>query len=119
MANIGINTLALRQIPESKYSHFAGTSEELSSLVEGNFDQAKPGYRDGVVLVSVPADGFFSGVVEVTPGTPLKAEFSARRKGEEAYVQVTALGGKKVPAKVVEIVCYRHDVLGIDASTEA
>jgi len=119
MKVFGINTLALRQTPESKYSHFAGTWEELKSLVEGNFGQAKPGYRDGVILVSVPAEKFFSGVVEITPDTPLRAVFSARRKGEDPYVQVEAVGGEKLPAKVVEVICYRHDVLGSDASTDA
>lgn len=116
---IGINSLALRQTAESKYSHFAGTQEELVSLVEGNFNHAKPGYRDGVVLVSLPPLGFFSGVVDVTSDTPLRADFSARRKGEEAYISVTAIGGEKLPAKVVEVVCYRRDVLEKDASTDA
>lgn len=119
MTTIGINALALRQTQDSKYSHYMGTQEELVSLVEGNFNQAKPGYRDGVVLVPVPAEGFFSGVVEVVPDTPLKAEFSARRKGEEPYIQVVAVGGEKLPAKAVEVICYRHDVLGSDASTGA
>jgi len=116
---IGINSLAIRQTPDSKYSHFAGTSDELVSLVEGNFDQQKTGYRDGVILVPLSPEGFFSGVVEVTPDTSLRATFSARRKGEDPYVQVEAVGGQKLPAKAVEVVLYRHDVLGSDASTEA
>lgn len=119
MTTIDINALALRQTAKSKYSHFAGTAEELISLVEGNFNQQKAGYRDGVVLVPVSAENFFSGVVEVTPDTPLRATFGARRKGEDPYVQIEAVGGEKLPAKVVEVVCYRHDVLGADASTEA
>lgn len=114
MTRIGINSLALRQTQDSKYSHFAGTQEELISLVEGNFEQAKPGYRDGVILIPVPAEGFSSGVVQVTADTQLKAEFSARRRGEDPYVQVVAVGGEKLPAKVVEVVCYRHDVLAAD-----
>ena len=116
---IGINDMARRQTPESKYSHFGGSFDELSKLVEENFESATPGYRDGVVLVPVHADSFFSGVVEITPNTQLKAEFSARRKGEDPYVSVVAVGGEKLPATVVGIVCYRHDVLGNDASTDA
>ncbi len=123
MAKIGINALVLRQTPESKYSHFDGSFEELSKLVEECFWAAAPGYRDGVVLVPLPPERFFSGVVELTPDTPLKAEFSARRKGEDPYTSVVALGGEKLPAKVVEVVCYRRGVLLEEgpnaASTEA
>jgi hypothetical protein len=67
----------------------------------------------------VAPEKFFSGVVELEPETPLRAIFSARRKGEDPYVQVEALGGQKLPAKVAEVVLYRHDVLGSDASTDA
>lgn len=118
---IGINSIALRQTAESKFSHFAGSMEELAALVEVHFAEAMPGYKDGVLLVPVPAEGFFSGVVEVTPETPLRAVFTARRKGEDAYLQVEAVGGDKLPAKVVEIVLYRHDVLAEnnDATTDA
>lgn len=116
---IGINSLAMRQTADSKYSHFGGTWDELVRLVKENFKKAKPGYRDGVILVPLPPEGFFSGVVEVTPDTPLKAEFSARRKGEEPYISVVAVGGEKLPAAVVEAVLYRHDVLGSDVTTDA
>lgn len=119
MTTIAINALAKRQSAESKYSHYNGTKESLVKLVEENFKNAQPGYRDGVVLVPVPPESFFSGVVELTPETSLKAEFSARRKSEEAYISVVAVGGDKLPAEVVEVVCYRHDVLDGDASTEA
>lgn len=118
---IAVNQFVERQTADSRFSHFAGTWEELVELVKANFEKAKPGYRDGVMTVPVPADGFFSGVVELTEDTPLKAEFSARRKGEDAYINVVAVGGNKIPAKSVEIVVYRHDVLEADgdASTDA
>lgn len=118
MKIFGVNALTLRQTAESKYSHFSGSTNELLELVSHGFNFAKE-VRDGVASVPVPPEKFFSGVVEVTPDTPLRTVFSVRRKGEDPYVQVEALGGKKLPAKVVEIICYRHDVLGSDASTDA
>jgi|TARA_Y100000031_G_scaffold149992_1_gene188692 hypothetical protein len=119
MTKIAVNQFAKRQVADSKYSHYEGTWKELVALVESRFGEVKPGYRDGVVLLSAPPEGFFSGVVELTEGTPLRAVFSSRRKGEEPYLQVEAVGGDKLPAKVVEVVLYRHDVLGRDASSEA
>ncbi len=120
----GINDLLRRQTPDSKYSHFAGTLEELVDLVAANFDRATPSMRkgkpvDGIMLVPVPVDGFFSGVVELTADTQLRASFAVRRKGELPYLHVEAIGAPKLPAKFVEVVVYRRDVLAGDASTEA
>lgn len=114
---IAVNAFAERQTAESKYSHFAGSWDGLLRLVESNFVNAKPGYRDGVVKVEVPAVGFFTGVTEVTGNTELKAVYEDRRRGEMPYIQVVAVGATKIPAAFVEVILYRHDVLGNDAST--
>jgi hypothetical protein len=118
---IATNSFVRRQIADSKFSHFSGSWEQLEALVEMHFEKAQQGYKDGVMLVPVPCEGFFSGVVEVAEGVELKATFSARRKGEAPYLDVVALGGAKLPAKAVEIVLYRHDVLAADneQSTDA
>ena len=108
---IGMNSFVRRQTADSKFSHFAGSEEELVNLVVENFDNAVRGYRDGVLLVPVPAENFFSGVVEVTPETELRAIFGARRKGEAPYIQILAVGGEKLPAKFVEVVLYAREVL--------
>ena len=111
---IGINEFVRRQTLDSRFSHFAGSWDELAGLVEKHFDEAKPSYRDGVLLVPVPTERFFSGVVEVTPDTPLKATFEARREGEDPFVQVVAVGGDKLPAKAVDVVLYSRDVREAD-----
>ena len=116
---IGISNLVRRQTKDSRFSFFDGSWDGLAALVERHFDRAQPGYKDGVLLVPVPAEQFFSGVVRITSETMLKATFTARREGEEPYVQLVAVGGEKLPAKAVDIVIYRHDVLGDDASTDA
>jgi hypothetical protein len=110
-ATIALDPFVLRQTAESKYSHFAGTWDELLERARIGFSEASPGYRDGVILVPSMTDDFFSGVVEVTPETVLRAEFSARRRGEEPYISVVAVGGRKLPAATVELVLYRRDVL--------
>ena len=110
MPSIGISEFVKRQTPDSRFSCYLGSWEQLAQLVKAHFDDAKPGYRSGVELVPVPVDGFLSGVAEVTTRTPLRAVFEARRKGEDPYIIVEAIGSK-LPAKVVDIVVYRKDVL--------
>jgi len=113
---IAINSFCKRQTPESKYSHFDGTWDELAGLVQNHFN----GSDKGVVAVDVPAEGFFSGVSKLTEESKLSAEFSARRKGEEPYVQITATGSK-LPAQSVKVIVYSHEILAKDGdnSTEA
>jgi hypothetical protein len=110
--NIAMNAFAQRHTPESRFSHFDGSERDLLYLVDRNFKDAKPGYRDGVVLVQIPCpDGFYSGVVEVGIETRLEAKLVSRQKDEESYIEVTAHGSPKLPARHVEVVLYRRDLL--------
>ncbi len=112
---IAINPFCKRQIASSKYSHYEGTWDELVRLVQDHFD----GSGEGVVAVTVPAEGFFSGVSKLSEESRLEAEFAARRKGEEPYLQVTVIGGAKVSASSVQIILYSHETLAGDASGDA
>ena len=116
---VAINDFARRQTADSRFSHFDGNIEVVAELAEEYLPSAEPGYKDGVLLVSVPCSGFYSGVVQVTDETELSSTFAARREGEAKYVQTVAVGAPKLRAKHVEIVLYRHDVLGDDATTDA
>ena len=122
MTMIKTNEFATRHTADSKFSHFEGTWEQLEALVTEHFAEAAPGYRDGVVLVPVPVDGFFTPVVPLEEGMELRSVFEPRREGEAPFVQTTVKGvGEKSPAKGVSIVLYHHDVLQEDdgASTDA
>lgn len=109
--SVGINEFAFRQTAESPFSHFCGNWDELSELVASNMGTGKPGYRDGVMLVAVPSEKFMTGLVEVTAETELVAKLVRRSENEEPYIAVYAKGGDKSPAKSVNVVLYRHDVL--------
>ena len=111
---IGINAFSRRHTPESRFSHFNGSNEELVALVRSGFLNATPGNREGVLLVPVYPTHFFSGVTEVNEQTDLKAEFTARREGEERYVHVSAAEATKAPAKSAVIVIYSRGVLAED-----
>jgi hypothetical protein len=112
---IVVNPFCKRQTPDSKYSHFDGSWDELVELVQNHFG----GSEEGMVAVNVPAEKFFSGVTKLGEDSVLNAEFAARRKGEEPYVQVTAIGGAKVPASSVQVILYSHETLAEDVSSDA
>lgn len=103
-----------RQTKESGSSYFDGTWEELESMLEdiisNDLDCIHPGYRDGVVLVDLPADFFYSAIVELNDKSKLTANYSARREGEEAYIKIGAKAQKQ-PAKYASVVLYRWDIL--------
>jgi hypothetical protein len=126
MTLIKCNNFVKRQTMSSPFSYYCGTWEDLEELAYLWFDDARPGYKEGVQLITVPARGFFSGLVQLVPqsadglATPLVAEFKPRAPGEDAVVAVTARGAKQ-PAAYVDLVIYAHDVLVEEgsASTDA
>jgi hypothetical protein len=105
-----------RQTPESGYSHFDGTWEELedltASILESNSSAIKPGYRDGVLLVEFYGSyaRFQSAIVHLSEDTKLTANYAPRRLGEAAFIRVSAKANKQ-RAKHASVVLYRHDVL--------
>lgn len=117
---IDFSSFVRRQTAESQFTHWTLSDEEVLSRVNNGFENRKAGYRDGVVLVPVPPDGFFTSVVKLKEGDKLEGEFRARREGEEPRKSVCAKGDK-TPAKSVDVVLYRKDVLaeGNENSTDA
>lgn len=117
---IGVSDFAKdRHKPEQPYSHFDGTWDEIIERVKENWisPNNKEGYREGVFLVKVCPNGFFSTTVKVDEKTPLEASFIQRRKGEDFYVNVTT-PAEKSPANSVFIVLYREDILEEDGDRD-
>jgi len=117
---IGVNEFVRRQTAESEFTSFEGSFETIARLAVEFFDEAKAGYKDGVCLVPVPAEGFYTGVVELSEGDALVGKYRARREGEEPRKTSHAVGGEKSPAVAVDVVLYRKDVLaeGDEATTD-
>ena len=113
--NVGVNDFAKRQIGEtgksSRFSYYTGEANELSKLVEENFDNKKNGYRDGVYTVSVPSEDFYSGISKIDENSIIWSRMEARRRGEEPVLTNSNLNGVKEPAKFTDIVIYSHEVL--------
>jgi hypothetical protein len=116
--DIKASNFVKRQTRESEFSYFDGPWELLERLSLGLFVNglSRKGYRDGVVLLTVPKgnlDNFYSAVVPITDDIEFTTVFEARRDGEKPFKKSIAYG-KKVPAKNVDIVLYRKDVLEED-----
>ena len=119
-----------RQTEKSSLTHWEISNVRLVELATAEVEagRTKAGYRDGVVLVSVNPAGFKTGVVELEDGDQLIGEYSSRREGETPRISIyvgqlrkfptkpdsrfryRSVSGKQ-PAKMVEVVLYRHDVL--------
>ncbi len=110
--DIAVSEFVKRQTPESEFTHFDGGWAKLVHMVQATFSQAKPGYRDGVVLVPVPPGRFLTGIVQLQEGDKLVGDYKARKAGEEPRktTRVVSYAGKQ-PCKGVDVVLYRHDVL--------
>jgi hypothetical protein len=107
---VHISSFVRRQTPNSSFSHWTFSDEELLSRIEKNWDKQKPGYREGVILIPIEPEGTFSAMVQLKAGDKLTGEYSARREGEEPRKHTYAVG-EKMPAKNCYVVLYRHDVL--------
>lgn len=111
MVSIDINDFVKRQTKNSRFSYFDGTWEELVELIKDNFNNYRQGYRDGVILISVPSKNFYTSICKIEKDSILETKFEARRDGEEPIKRTVIKNGKKTPARYVDIVLYRHDVL--------
>jgi hypothetical protein len=113
---LAANQFAIDSHTPEKGSHYAGSWDSLVELVLANWDNSVPGFTDGCIEVTVPPEGFFSGVVDLAakPKAVLTAKFAPRRNGEDSVLSVHGEPALKAPAKRVRIICYSHDLLAKD-----
>jgi hypothetical protein len=101
MTTIDFNDLVRRQTEGSEFTHWTIPESILLSRVRAAFMDAKPGYRDGVLLVQIDPGGFFSPVVELQEGDVLVGKYKARQEGEEPRKSVQVVrqpaNGESVP----------------------
>jgi len=119
---IAFNSFVFRQTPESPFTHYDGSNEELLSKVYEAFDRrgSLKGYRPGVCLVRVNPKDFYTGFVTLQEGDELVGEYTSRQEGEQPRqsIQVRRRDAKKVPCGCVEVVLYHHDTLAEDDNAE-
>lgn len=111
---IGINNFCKRQTKESEFSYYDGAWSEVAQHALDNFGRGEPSEsKDGVWLVPVPADGYYSGVIQATKSSAMTADLYRRRPDEEAYIR-TRIAGEKMPATHVVLVLYSKETLIAD-----
>lgn len=114
-----------RHQPGTGFSFFDGEEAELVRLTSLWFAMGlmTPGYKDGVVLVNVPADQvdrFVSGVCKLTENTPIVPIYAPRRDGEEPRKSIRAAHTvEPLKAKSCQVVLYRNDVLAENDDNES
>ena len=82
--SIAVSNFVKRQTKASEFSHFEGTWDELCLLAQKHFyDNKSAATRQDVVLVPVPADRFYSGIVSLQEGDKLVGVYKARQPGEQ------------------------------------
>ena len=116
-ANIGVNKFVRRQKKNSGKTYVEKLSfEEIAThageqMAKGCY---KPGYRDGVILVSTANNllhHYICPFVKIDENTKLRAKVVGRRPEEEPYIQIRALNGIPLKTGSVDLILYRHDVL--------
>lgn len=115
---IHITSFVRRQTSESHFSHWTISDEELIKRISKNLDVARTGYREGVLLVPIEPEGFFSAVATLQTNDKLVGSFECRRAGEEPRKSIF-VQGNKAPAKTVWVVLYAHHVLAEKAEAES
>ncbi len=111
MVKVHITNFVRRQTLESQFSHWDISDEELLKRIKDCWLFKRTGYREGVLVIPIHPEGFFSGVIKLEDGDKLVGEYSSRREGEEPRRHSFVLKGTKQPAVAVDIILYHHDVL--------
>jgi len=110
MPTVAVTSFVRRQTAQSQFSHWTISDKDLIGRVVNNIEKSHPGYREGVILVPVEPEGFFSADAVLKSGDTLMGEFVPRREGEEPRKSVFVAGDKS-PAQTVWVVLYAHHVL--------
>jgi hypothetical protein len=126
MVKVGVNSFA-------RSRHFGGSGYSQCNLGEGELldilraemvgANIRRGYRDGVVLVAIPArsvGSFTTPLIELREGDKLEGSFVARRDGEtpRQSIRVVREGDRQAEASRVDVVLYESRLLAEDGDNE-
>jgi len=93
---IGMNNFAKRQTKNSSYSYYDGTEEALLELVTREYKQGhiESGYRDGVILVNVPAEQFYCSLIKLNESHEFISKMEKRTSDEQPMLTTRVINGR-------------------------
>jgi len=121
---IVFNSFVRRQTANSRFGHTTLSDADVLAAIKDNFHKAKPGYRQGVCLVPVPPEGWFTGTATLVEGMSLTAKYEPRKPGETPRLRIGVAvpdgnyEAVKTPAVACDIVLYGSKVLAEDGDNE-
>ncbi len=110
---LAINEFVRRQTRDSEFSHYEGGLSDVLTLAMEHWPIAVEENGHPIMCVTVPAAGFFCGVVKVTADTKLESSLTRRQEIEEGYIKTVALGAEKIPGVEAVLIFYSHATLAI------
>lgn len=120
LGNVAVSSFLREVIAKSKKNtRWSGTLRELELLTLDHMNDYTPGVGstdDDVRLVHVPAEGFYTTIAEITDENrdKLIVRFDSRVAGEAPVPKLHIVTDELFPAKFVQIVIYRADLLAKD-----
>lgn len=124
---VGISDFVKRQTALSTFAHFNGSWEKLAALATKHFTRKNPGFRPGVLLVEVPALGFWTSIVRLNQNSRLESKWAPRTDGEGGFIQTvvknwdehSSLPQIKAQANHVVLVLYSAEALSENGGTRS
>ncbi len=114
---VACGSFVKRQTKGSNFSYYDGSWDHLEWMIEYRLKNSKSfaskikqGYRDGVLIVDLYPNDFYSSTVKLNEKSKFSTKFASRREGEMPYINV-AVVAEKQRAKQASVVLYRHDIL--------
>lgn len=109
--DVAVHDFVSRQTANSEFSHWVFSDEVLVERVQARFHEQRPGYRDGVIIVPIDANGVYCPIRKLRNNDTLIVEYKPRRDGESPRRHEYLDGVNKAAACHVEVVLYHRDVL--------
>ncbi len=120
---IVFNKFVRRQTIPSSYTHWLIPDAEVIARTKSALDagEAKQGYRDGVLVVPVAPQGFYTALTTLEEGDELVGSYRARREGEvprKSTNKAATKGWVKPEAKAVDVILYASVTLEEEGTNE-
>lgn len=117
MQLLGMTTFVRRQKPDSSFSHFDGSWDELLRLAEANWENRRPSPQNPAVRLVRVEGVFHNAMRELQPGEYARGERTRRRPDEDEVMDLVVTGDKGIAGQA-DLVFYPHALIADDPDCE-